>query len=203
MIAKLLKLISTKNINSYVICLNTERFCGKIKHNDITYKVPAIKLESNKNDDLINSFIEKNNISTGAIVLNNSNLLYLPQLNLISIGFNIEKKTQLSFTFDLKDQMHLLYIAGVLLSKSLLVVNNKNLESTININFEDDNGEFTEKANQLLSILTQKVALKYLKENPKYKEYNKDQFEQLIELNPNYLNGISDEFKNTWIYTEN
>lgn len=175
MITKLLKLVTTKNINSYIICLNTERFLGKIKNNGVTYKVPPVKLESNKNDTLINAFIEKNTISTGAILLNNSNLLYIPKLNVITIGFNMEHKKQLNFTFDLNDQLHLVYAAGVLLSKSLLVVNNKNLESTLNINFENDNNEFTDKANQLLAILTERLALKYLKEDSRYKDYNKNQ----------------------------
>ena len=202
MITKLLRLMTNKRVTSYVVCLNTEGYCGKIKNNEMTFKIPAVKLESDKNDELTNAYIEKNNISKGEISLSASNLLYMPKLNTIGIGLYMEKKILLNIAFDLSDQLHLFYLGGLLISKSLLVVHNKNLRSTMNITFRDEQNEFTLKANQLLEVITEKIALKYLKENPKYKDFKKDQITQLFKDNPKYLAGIFDEIQNMWIEAE-
>lgn len=202
MITKLLRLVSNKRITSYVVCLNIERYCGKIKNNEVTYKIPAVKLENGKNDELINAYIEKNNISNGEILLSASNLIYMPKLNTAGIGLYIEDKVLLNIAFNLSDQLHVYYLAGLLLSKSLLVVNNKNLESTMNINFKDDNNEFTNKANELLSLIIEKMGIKYLKEDSRFKDFNKNQIDQFFKENPNYLAAIFNETRNNWIYTE-
>ncbi|MTH16387.1 hypothetical protein [Flavobacterium sp. LC2016-01] len=199
MITKLFQLLSVKNITSYVVCLNTEKFSGKIKNNGVTYKIPVIKLESDKNDVVINNFIEQNNISKGEILLSASNLVYMPKLNIVGIGFKIEKKKHLNIVFNLSDQLHIVYLAGLLMSKSLLVVNNKDLESTMNINFKDEENEFTNKANELLPIIIEKIGLKYLKEDPRFKDFNKNQVAQFFEENPNYLAAILKETTSTWI----
>ncbi|MCC9073260.1 hypothetical protein LNQ49_16910 [Flavobacterium sp. F-65] len=202
MITKLLRLVSNKKITSYVVCLNIERYCGKIKDNGVTYKVPVIKLEIDKNDEFVNNYIEQNNTNVGVVLLTASNLVYLPKLNTIGIGLYIKKKVLLNIAFDLNDELHRFYLAGLLISKSLLVVSNKNLESIMNINFSNDGSEFTNKANELLLIITEKIAIKNLKGNPKFKDFNKNQIAQFLKEHPNYLSEIYDEIRNTWIYTE-
>lgn len=202
MITKLLRLVSNKGITADVICLNIERYCGKIKDNGVTYKVPVIKLESNKNDAFVNNYIEQNNTNAGVVSLTASNLLYLPKLNTVGIGLYIKKKVLLTIAFDLNDELHRFYLAGVLISKSLLVVNNKNLESSMSINFSDDESEFTNKANELLLIITEKIAIKNLKGNPQFKDFNESQIMQFLKESPNYLSEIYEEIRNSWIYKE-
>lgn len=203
MITKLLRLVSNKRITSYAVCLNLERYCGKVKNDGVTYKVPVIKLESNKNDDLLNDYIERNNINEGEILLSASHLLYIPKLDTIGIGLYIKNKVLLNIAFDLSDQMHLFYIVGLLTSKSLLVVSNNNLESTMNIKFKDDENEFTNKANEILPIIIEKMGIKSVKENPKYKDFNKNQIVELFKENPNYLSATFEETRNTWIHADN